>query len=557
MKFELANSTGFTVVQHSQSAFSEALYKITPSPVEDTSKSLFSSCDRKDQRIRDLIKKASTAYTVDSMVRQAVDKYSEMFKSFDFEGGDAQVKYLKERLTQMTLQTGEHWETFITRVINEYFKTGNAFIVKRRGSNAKSTKRALYKNKPYTVSGFSLVSPERIEVSRNNKGEFEGWELIGTKNDEKFKTVAPSATRLRQGDALIQIMVTPEKSNVLIPGVDIVQIAYKKAADSSYGFGLTLAALEDISMTRTLEQITAVMIKKFSSPIIHHKIIRPSSPLAGMQQEINMAYELYRRMSPDGILITGGNSEIKAVGSESQALRNEGYLRYFLYRGLTGLGVSPYLFGLEGGGQGTAEAAVELLMMKVRFCQAEIAREIEMFILNELLWEGGFDPFHNEEDQVKLVFEDIDENRSIKLATHAADMFQKNVWGHTEARKLSGVKGDVTDGDLYLDKIDIPKSKAEADAKGVAQKDAGVAIAKARPVPKSSKPKPRTSREVLEIIDSLIPQNELQLKILFDYLEKNYDYPSDMLLEVFTPVKNLLGDDEAIKLLLVERLLND
>lgn len=553
MNYEISKSTGFTVVQSSQNIYPEVMHKVLSNPTEDTSRSGFSYSDKKDRRIKDLVKKASMAYTVDSMVRQAVDKFSEMFKSFDFEGGEPQVKYLKERLIQMTLQTGEHWETLLTRIVHEYFKTGNSFIVKRRGGNAVASKRSLYKNKPYTISGLSLISADRLEVTRNKGGEFVGWEITGTKNDDNVRLVLPSAYKHNPDQSLIQITKTPEEKNVLIPGIDVVHIAYKKGADSNFGFGLVLAALEDISMTRTLEQITAVMMKKFSNPIIHHKILRPSSPLAGMQQEINMAYDLYRRMAPDGVLITGGNAEIKAIGSESQALRVEGYLRYFLHRSLAGLGVSPYILGLEGGGQGTLEAAVELMMMKVRFCQAEIAREVEMFVLNEILWEGGFDPYNNLDDQVKLVFEDIDEDRLIKKGTHAADMFQKNMFGHNEARKMAGCKGDCPEEELYLNKIDIPKSTAEAEAKGAAQKDAGVAIAKAKPKPTAPKKK-KKAKEVLADIEGIIPENDSQLLMFLNIMEKKCHYSSDVLETLYEPIQRLLGDNEAIKLLLVERL---
>lgn len=547
--FELAKSTGFSYIQAPQDSYLEVLHNVLPDPTAETSRSGFVSTDRKDAKIKELLKKSTSAYLVDAMVRQAVDKYSEMFKSFDFEGGEAQVKYLRERFTQMTLQTGEHWETLITRIIHEYFKTGNAFIIKRRGNNATPGKRALYKNKPYTISGLSLISPERLEIKRNNDGEFVGWELQSL-GKEKIRLVLPGAYKHRSESTLINVSKMSTEDGVLTPGVDLVHVAYKRGADSHYGFGLTFPALEDISLTRTIEQITAIMLKKFSNPIIHHKITKPSSPLEGMNQEISRAYQLYRTKPLDGVLITGGNAEIKAIGSESQALRVESYLKYFLNRALAGLGVSPFILGLEGGGQGTLEACVELMMMKVRFCQAEIARELEMFLINELLWEGGYDPYTNPDDIVKLVFEDIDEDRTIKLQTHSADMFQKNMWGLSESRKKGRTKEPLDENDLYLNRIDIPKTKAEAEAKGSAQKDAGVAIAKAKPKPVAKK----KSKEVLEDIKYIIPQDESQLTMFMQLMEKQYSYDASTLVELYDPIKKLLGDPEAIKILLIERL---
>jgi hypothetical protein len=549
----LANSTGFTVMQP-PNMFGEAAVRVLRDPTEDYSRNSFSHANKRDRKIRELVKKASIAYCVDSMVRQAVDKFSELFKAFDFDGGEEQVSYLTKRLIQMTVSTGEHWETLLTRIIHEYFKTGNAHIVKRRGGNVFSGKRPLYKNKPYTLSGLSLVSSDRLEVAKDVQGGFVGWEITGTKSDAELNLVLPSATRLNPDLAMVQVTNLPDKKNVLAPGMDIVHIAYKRGSDSNWGFGLTLAALEDISLRRSLELTTAVMMKKFSNPVIHHKVLRPSSPLAGMQQEINMAYEQWRRMAPDGVLITGGNAEVKAVGSESQALRVEGYLKYFMNLSLAGLGISPFLMGLEPGGQGTVESAVELMMMKVRFCQAEIAREIEMWIINEILWEGGFDPYNNPEDVVKLVFEDIDEDRIIKMQTHAADMFQKNMWGHSEARKIAGCKVDCPDDDLYLYKIDIPKTKAEAQSKGEAQKNAGVAIAKVRPKPAATAQNKRKAKEVLEIIENLVPQSQSQLNTFMNLLETRYGFNAEELHDLFEPITLLMGDDEAIKLLLVERL---
>jgi hypothetical protein len=194
------------------------------------------------------------------------------------------------------------------------------------------------------------------------------------------------------------------------------------------------------------------------------------------------------------------------------------------------------------------------MMMKVRFCQAEIAREIEMFIINELLWEGGFDPYSKEEDQVRLVFEDIDQNLQIKLQTHAADMFSKNMLGHEEARKLGNIRGKANEQDLYLNKIDIPKLKSEADAKGEAQRTAGVAIAKARP---KTATKVKNNSDVEGFLEFFIPENGSQLQAFIRLLESKYQLSSSKLIEIENQANLLLGDKEALKIYLIERLLDD
>jgi hypothetical protein len=526
---QIAKSTGFFVTLP-ETGFLEAAIPQLANPSEEYNRSLSSYDTPRDHRIGHLVKMASSTYLVDGLVKQVVDKYSELFKEFSFEGGDKQVKYLKNRFVEISLQTGEHYETFFSRVITEYFKTGNAFIVKRRGGNPKAALRPLYKNKPYTISGYSIISPDRLAVSRNREGAFAGWELRNLTKAQDVKLVMPGALPLDKNKALINITVLPdkEKKNALINGVDLIQIAYKKPADSNYGFGMTLAGIEDIALLRTIEKTTSIMIKKFSNPIIHHKILRPASPLSGMQNEINMAYQLYRQGPTDGVIVTGGNAEIRAIGSESQALRTSEYLHFFVARALAGVGTSPFLMGMEAGSQGTAEAAVEQMMNKVRYCQKEISREMEFFILNELLWEGGFDPFSNEEDRVKLVFEDMDQDRTVKMQTHAADLYTKGVLGLPEARNFKGkIEGKHKEEDLYLNKVDIPRLKAKA-------KFSPEAKPKAKTKPK---------RENLRYI---LPTNEDDINLFLNILEIKYETEFEDKEEIFFKIKNLIGDPEAI-----------
>jgi hypothetical protein len=120
--------------------------------------------------------------------------------------------------------------------------------------------------------------------------------------------------------------------------------------------------------------------------------------------------------------------------------------------------------GFETGTLGTVEAAIEMLMNRIRFCQQELAINFEMFLINELLWEGGFDPYMKEEDQVKIVFKDMDEARVIKLQAHYSDLFNKNFIGLDEGRKLSGIKTPLTESDMYIKRIQIPLAEKKAAA---------------------------------------------------------------------------------------------
>jgi len=416
----------------------------------------------KDEKISKVIRSASTAYLVDGLIRQTVDRYAELFKKFELVGADAPLKYLKSRLNKMSLQSGEHWETFLTRVITEYFKTGNAMFLKFR-SSASDAIRPVYKERPHGLFYPVLVSIDRLEPVFNEDKNFVGWKFIDLTGDPKL--TLDSSNPLLPSRALISIagMAPGYQQKAYCPGADIVHVAYKKPADSIYGYGMTLSGLEDIKLLRTIEQIVSVMIKKFSAPLIHHTV--PARGVNNIQQDLNNARALYSNRGPDGVIITGDGVKITSIGAESQAIRNEGYLNFFMDRGLAGIAASPFLMGIKGGGLGTVESAIELMMLKARFCQQEISREIERFLFDEILYEGGFNPYTKDSDQVKLTFVGFDEAREIKLQSHAADLFTKNLVDLNEARTIGRITTEVQESKLFGKMFEPPLDNTKKKAK--------------------------------------------------------------------------------------------
>jgi hypothetical protein len=408
---------------------------------------------------RRLIKRACDAYEIDGFIRIAVDRHAEMFTDFEFNGGATQVAYLKRRLNFISLRSGEHWKTILSRYVHEYFKHGNPFLAKVRGDvqDTEGVKRPLYKQRNRPISSFFLVSPTELEAEVKN-GKFLGWKY-GNKNDQPSLvsgTIALPPTR--------SLLSIKSVSGLYANGADLVHTPYKKASFSTWGFGITFSALDDVNLLRNVEQITAEGLKKNTIPLLWHKITKADNPLVDPRMELEKAAQKHRTIGPDNVIVTPGTHELKVLGSESQSLRTEGYLNYYARRVFSGLGTSPFLMGFETGTLGTVEAAIEMLMNRIRFCQQELAINFEMFLINELLWEGGFDPYMKEEDQVKIVFKDMDEARVIKLQAHYSDLFNKNFIGLDEGRKLSGIKTPLTESDMYIKRIQIPLAEKKAAA---------------------------------------------------------------------------------------------
>jgi hypothetical protein len=426
-----------------------------------------------DYGAKQMLKRSVEAYKIDGFVRIAVDRHSEMFKDFDFRGGEEQVKYLKARFALMGLRTGEHYKTTLTRYCHEYFLHGNPMMLKMRGNNSEEDRdiiRTLYEEKPYPISGIFIESPQHFDPYVKD-GRFYGWaqnnaETNFSSKSKKIETVIGKTKRA--GGFLMSKTPSPPSSptvNLFKVGLDLIHTPYKKLSDSYWGWGLSFGAIDDINLLRNVEQTTAIAIKKNTIPLLWHRVLRPSNPMIDPRVELQDAARMHRTVTQDGVLVTPGTHELKMLGSESQAIRTEGYLKYYAYRAFADLGVSPFLMGFEPGTIGTAEAAIELLMNRIRFCQQELAIGLEMFLINELLWEGGYDPYRNEEDQVKLIFKEMDETRLIKLRSHFVDLYTKNILTFEETRDAIGYEFEADPMGLYLERVAIPLERVKGENK--------------------------------------------------------------------------------------------
>ena len=526
------------------SDFEEAAIRSIPNPTLDTIRKGISFTDRRDSKLQKFVRMSTQAYLVDGIIRQAVDKYTELCGGFFLEGEATRVQYLTKRLEVMSLQSGEHWRTTLSRILHEYFKTGNAFFSKVRG-NTPAAKRAFYTNKPYPIVSIFPISADRLEPSYNNQGHPLGWQFIDIQAGKSVNLTIPGTTRMTKDGAMVKLPSLPEDaSDTLQKGLDIVHIAYKKGADTQWGDGITFAALEDVSLQRAVEQMAATVVKKNSHPIIHVKLNRPVSIMNNLQNEINQTAQLFRKSAPDGVIVTGPNTDIEAIGSESQALRLEGYLSHFTKRAFCSLGVSPYIMGFEGATLGTAQAAQAILLDRVRTAQEEFSQELQMFLLWEILWEGGFDPFNNTKDRVYLKFNEKDIERKIKEENHLIDMYVKGGIDVDELREGLGRQNKYNPSRLYLNQIQIPLAKVDhANNLDVAKIGAAAR-------------KKATKKEAREMVESFLPVTSDEVESFILLMEKVHDVDRDLLLPLQESLEKLTesGDTEAFMELMYQIL---
>lgn len=533
----VANSTGFSYAPISGAYIEESVKPIQSGDPGTLRRSLD---DNLHQRIDFLIRKVMSGYVVDGLIRQSVDKFAELHKDFKLIGNERQRKYLEARLNQLSLYSGEHWKTTLNRSVHEFYKTGNAMLFKYRGGAVAGVKRPMFKNRPYCLTALKLVSASRLEPFLGEDRVFGGWKLkeISNPDNRLRKRLLLNQSQPLKGDS-VMTLTDPTDPAVFIPNVDVLHIMYCQPADSEWGLGLPFAALEDIGILRSYEQNAALIGKKFSSPLIHWKVQRAFNNVGSMQPDINYARSLVMKGGQDGVYITPDNHEIDVKGFESQALRLEGQLDYFSSRSLASMGMSPYTLGMKTVTVGAAEGSYRLLLTKAKASQATFARAVEFWLFNEILWEGGFDPFTKEEDQVHLLFVDSDPSEQIKVKNAMADLFAKGLVDHDYALRESSIFEKQNPSKMYHVLVQTPLIKAEAEAKGEAQRDAGVAIAKARPKPSTKKVSQSQLRSILPHEASQIEDFMLLLEALTNFKPTNPEAFQEV-------VEGLIEDPEAI-----------
>jgi hypothetical protein len=420
---------------------SEAV-KMLPEPMAQDSKDFYShlfynKAEINDEKLVDLIKRSYAAYLGDGAIKQVIDKYSEYFKDIKLScDNEKALEYLEKRLNEISLASGEHWKAVLIRFVEECFRTGNPVLAKVRGPVTVPVKRVLYTNKAQPICNFVLLPITDLSFKIDDKG-VRYWR---TDNKKLRLSISNGGKTYSTKDAKVTLVrPVKEDGEIFYPGMDLIHLPYKKIPGTNYGVGITFGALNDFSLLRNIEQAIYVMIRKFSKPLYHHKITSLGGNVS-LEREIQMVEKKYRLSAPDGLIVTGPTHDIKVHGSESHAIRAEPYLDYFFERGLISLGVSSAVLGIGNLSLGAAEASKEIMLHKVRAVKEEVSRFLEMYLLNELLFESGiYDPYEKSEHRVSLEFVRFDEDSLIKRRTAAADLFTKNYVDLEEARAMGEI----------------------------------------------------------------------------------------------------------------------
>ena len=365
------------------------------------------------QEIRDAVEADSYVKISLSKTSYLIYKAGWKFKSENQKA----IDYLEQRFKVMSYCTGVPMDILMQGVADDLVVYSNAFLLKSRVERIPGVKAKPITEDGMVIGGYTRIDPCSIRIKRDKHGNVLKYEQGFGSNKKQFK---------------------PE---------DVVHLYLDKSANNAFGTPRIIAALDDVKLLRKIEGNVTALIYRFAMPLYQWKIGIPEVGFQGTDEEIAKAKYEIESGSLDGVFITNEKTEIKAIGAEGNAMNMQPYLAYFENRVFSALGVSAAQMG-RGGAKQDADSMEQQVHDTVKYIQRMMADFIENKILIELLLEGGFNPFE-EDNYVDYVFEEISLETKIKKENHEINKYQSNVTTYPEARRRMGLK-DESDDDEQL-----------------------------------------------------------------------------------------------------------
>lgn len=356
------------------------------------------------------------AYNTESYVRRAVDKYAElMFKEgWDITGSnDDATEYLETRIKLMEEATQRSIGDTLMDAAMDLVKMGNAYLIKARATGGYTlpvNAQGYSGNQP--VVGYFVLPASTMRVARDVNGRILRYEQDASGETKEFKPT------------------------------EIIHLTHKKPTGRAYGIPFVQPVLNDILILRQIEENVARLIHRNLFPMYKYKVGTDTPGYEATDEEIDAAEEDIQTMPMDGMWVMSERHDIQVVSSDSSSMDASEYLKIFRQRVFSGLGVSDIAMGIsEGASRATASSLSAEMIDGVKEFQRIFSSAMTQHIVYELLFEGGYDPVLNPEDDVRFRFFEIDLDAKVKKENHEINMFNNHATTHSELRE--GINRDA------------------------------------------------------------------------------------------------------------------
>ncbi len=374
-----------------------------------------------------IIKAADT----DSYIRQGLSKYRELLwkNGWDITGDNYEaVEYLYRRLDFIQLTMGKSFNELLVELGEELVKFNNAFLVKARGDVAPYFPEPLHPiNERGPIAGFYLIPAQTVEIARTKNNQ-----TIAYRQNPDEGMISWGSKELPTWDAK-----------------DVIHFAIDRPPGKAFGTPFLVTALDDVIALRQLEEDVQNLVHKELFPLYKYVVGNEENPPS--TGEIEAARAELEQMQSDGGVAMPYTHDLDVVGGDHNALDASSYVHYFLIRVCAGLGLSPHHLGIiESGGNRSVTDRLDIALYdRVKSYQRYIAEKIQFHIFNELLLEGGFEPFGHIEgggtDKCYFRFREIDVDTQIKVEEHHLQLYNSNLLTMSETRAKMGIDPEPDD----------------------------------------------------------------------------------------------------------------
>lgn len=470
------------------------------------------------------------------------------------------IEYIKSRIREIEYVTGLTFRSFIEEMAYNLVMFHNSYILMVRNEKKSTGKTVNVGNKNLEpIAGWFNLPTETIQRKLKENGDVEMYKQY----------IDPATFRI----------FSPEK---------VRHLKYNARSGFTMGTPPLEAVKDDILALRRIEESVETLIYKGIFPMIHVKVGTESNPakiLVDGSDEVEKMGYVMQELDEYGGITTSERVEVKAIGSESLALRVESYLEYFKDRVMLGLGVSDIDMGIgDSSGKATGQIISQTLKEAVINKQDAISEFITHVLFKPLLVESGmYDAEYliPEEDLVKFKFNHVDQDARIKIESHILNMFNSGLLSINEARLEIGYKeiGDKEisrigkDKEMILPTYQVETAKVAAAAAAQSKKENSSGNkTKADGAKKASISKTSPKNQFSDSLSSsLFPIDEIRaampnkallseyienhVKLIVDISDSQMDNNVKDIVSVFSDSLYLAGQSEDISDLEIEDLL--
>lgn len=402
------------------------------------------------------------AVDTDSYVKQAISKYKDLFwkEGWQIVGENPEaVAYLYQRIDYMEMAMKRPFLEFLVDLSDQLFKFANVFIVKARADLAEYFPTKLTPiSSTQPVVGYYLIPTEQTRILRDKYNRPKSYQ--------------------QQTDPLTY---APTDRDPVWSSDRVIHLFFDRKPGRAFGTPFIANVLDDVVALRQMEEDIQNLVHRELFPLYKYRIGTADQPAE--PEEIDQAAAEIENLRAEGGLILPFRHDVDVIGANNAALDASAYLDHFKERVAIGLGVAPHHLGmtLNGGNRAMTERLDTALYDKIKQYQKQFAEMVRVHILNELLFEGGFDPLVNPiasdvSDRCYFKFNEIDVDTQVKKETHIIQKFVNSLITLPEARIQLGVDPEMEIDDSYASiqgqvQIDISKAQAkvQADAQVKAQ----------------------------------------------------------------------------------------